>query len=51
MIRGDTLEKPTISDLLDEEETSGQQVGKARPIPSDSEPTTELGHGELPATG
>ena len=52
LIRGEELEKPTISDLLDAEHAQdGQQVGKARPLQTDSEPTVDLGGGELPAPG
>jgi len=52
LLRGERLEKPTISDLLDAEQADGGcQVGKARPLQAGSEPTVDLGGGELPAPG
>jgi cell division protease FtsH len=52
LIRGDTLDKPTISDLLDTDHARADEpVGKARPLKTKSKPVTDLGGGELPAPG
>jgi cell division protease FtsH len=53
LMRGETLDKPTISDLLDKEQHRGMTVGKARPVEPESKPGLDLGpgHGELPAPG
>jgi cell division protease FtsH len=52
LIRGETLDKPTISDLLDAEVRAGKKVGKARPAESDGRPAVDLGGGgSLPAPG
>ncbi len=50
LIRGETLDKPTISDLLDAENPGGKQVGKARPVQPEPKPGLDLGGGQLPAT-
>ena len=46
LIRGEPLDKPTVTDLLDEAMPS--DVGEARPIPADSDPQVDLGGGTLP---
>lgn len=51
VIRGDDLDKPSISDLLDAEAKSDGSVGKARPVQSNEDPLSDLGGGELPAPG
>ena len=51
IIRGDDLDKPSISDLLDAEAKSDGTVGKARPLKPRQKPLSDLGGGELPATG
>ncbi|NOX58596.1 MAG: ATP-dependent zinc metalloprotease FtsH [Planctomycetes bacterium] len=52
IVRGETLNRPTISDILDAEQTnSGSPVGKARPAESESDAGIDLGGGSLPAPG
>ncbi len=51
LIRGESLDKPSISDLLDAEGMpSRERVGKARPVKDEEKAYGDLG-GELPATG
>ncbi|MFQ5461227.1 MAG: ATP-dependent zinc metalloprotease FtsH [Phycisphaerae bacterium] len=51
LIRGESLNRATVSDLLDNLE-AGEQVGMARPIKKiDPAPDTELGGGALPQPG
>lgn len=47
LIRGETLERPGVSDLLDDAEPD-KDVGMARPVSIDPEPQTDLGGGALP---
>jgi cell division protease FtsH len=48
LIRGESLDKPSISDLLDADDASGgKMVGKARPVPKPRDTGLELGGGEL----
>ncbi len=49
LIRGDSIEKPTVTDLLDGAMPS--PVGTARPIPADSKDEVDLGEGTLPQPG
>ncbi len=49
LLRGETLDRPTISDLLDG--AGPTAVGKARPIPAKPDPEVGLGGGELPQPG
>ncbi|HRX83443.1 MAG TPA: ATP-dependent zinc metalloprotease FtsH [Phycisphaerae bacterium] len=52
ILRGDSLDKPTISDLLDAEDaTGGLKVGKARPVKPARDENLGLGGNELPAPG
>jgi cell division protease FtsH len=52
IIRGETLERPTISDILDAEQSKpGSAVGKAKPADSESDAGLDLGGGSLPAPG
>jgi cell division protease FtsH len=50
LIRGESLDKPSISDLLDAEARSGRKIGKARPAEPER-PAVDLGGGSLPAPG
>ncbi len=54
LIAGETLDRPGVADLLDEENGVGDQVGQARPV-SAPEPTPEgtpdFGDGPLPQPG
>ncbi len=50
LIRGETLTRPGVSDLLDSVTPSGD-VGMARPVPVDPEPETDLGEGPLAQPG
>ncbi len=45
LIRGETLERPSVTDLLD---SAPPSVGSARPVSSEPEPEVGLGGGELP---
>ncbi len=47
LIRGESLERSTVADLLDRAAESGD-VGMARPVKADPEPHTDLGGGALP---
>ena len=53
LIRGESLDKPTISDLLDEDKNSGStpDIGKARMADPEPDNPYNLGGGELPAPG
>ncbi|MCH7525938.1 MAG: ATP-dependent zinc metalloprotease FtsH [Planctomycetes bacterium] len=48
LIRGEPLEKPAVTDLLDE---SMPPVGQARPVPAEPDPEVDLGGGPLPQPG
>ena len=50
LIRGETIERATVTDLLDEA-TSAPQVGVARPVSSDPQAEPDLGDGPLPQPG
>ncbi len=50
LIRGETIERATVTDLLDQA-TSAPQVGVARPVPSDPQPEPDMGDGPLPQPG
>ncbi len=51
LIRGESLERPSVSDLLDDA-SPRDDVGKARPIQADSsDPGVDLGGGTLPQPG
>ncbi len=43
LIRGESLEKPSVTDLLDDAKPT--DVGRARPIPADNDPEVDLGGG------
>jgi cell division protease FtsH len=47
LIRGESLDKPTVTDLLDSA-LPAKDVGEARPIPAKPKPNVDLGGGELP---
>ena len=49
-MRGDTLTKPTVTDLL-EKEQSRRQGTVIAPGTTDAEPDVHLGGGPLPAPG
>ena len=46
LIRGESLERPGVADLLDS--AAAGDVGMARPVSVDPEPQTDLGGGALP---
>ena len=50
IIRGEGLDKPTISDLLDEEHT-GQSKSESRADEKETDPGLDLGGGQLSVTG
>ncbi len=50
LIRGESLDRPSVSDLLDESMPS-ETVGQARPVTLDPEPKTELGGDVMPQPG
>ena len=51
LIRGETIQRASVSDLLDEADASEQAVGQARPVPAEPKPETDLGNGTLPQPG
>ena len=52
LIRGETLDKPSVGDLLDQAQGDGRKVGTARPVAAEPEgPQTDLGGGPLPMPG
>ncbi|MCH7813981.1 MAG: ATP-dependent zinc metalloprotease FtsH, partial [Planctomycetes bacterium] len=52
LIRGETLDKPSVADLLDEAEQSKAQVGQARPVSAEPDtPEPDLDSGPLPMPG
>jgi cell division protease FtsH len=48
LIRGETIERAGLSDLLDEADRTGGKVGAARPVTADPKPDTDMGKGPLP---
>ena len=48
LIRGEKLDRPTVTDLLAEEKKRDQASVSAPPIPSELRPDTDLGEGTLP---
>ncbi|MFQ5491555.1 MAG: hypothetical protein ACE5GE_12610, partial [Phycisphaerae bacterium] len=52
LIRGETLDKPSVGDLLDDAQTpKSDSVGQARPISADPDAKPDLGSGPLPLPG
>ncbi len=52
LLRGETLDKPSVADLLDEADKNQPQVGQARPVSAEPEtPKPDLGSGPLPMPG
>lgn len=51
LIRGESLDRPSVGDLLDAAEQESRNVGLARPIKADPEPRQDLGGGTLPQPG
>lgn len=47
LIRGESLDRPGVSDLLDSAVSEGN-VGVARPVSADPKPHTDLGDGAVP---
>ena len=47
LIRGESLDRPSVTDLLDSVPPS-ESVGMARPVPADPKASTDLGSGALP---
>jgi len=50
LIRGDSLDRPTVADLLDADHM-GTAVPPAKPVRSETRPRPELGSGPLPQPG
>ena len=50
LIRGETVERPGVSDLLDEA-MPDESVGTARPVSVDPKPRPDLGSGPVPQPG
>ena len=50
VIRGETLDRPGVADLLDQA-MPGDSVGLARPVPVDPDPEPDVGQGTLPQPG
>lgn len=51
LIRGESLERPSVGDLLDREAQNTPAVGTARPVKADAKPEEDLGGGTLPQPG
>ncbi|UCE58309.1 MAG: ATP-dependent zinc metalloprotease FtsH [Phycisphaerales bacterium] len=52
VIRGESLDRASVADLLDNPDTKApQDVGAARPIQADAKPNPDLGEGTLPQPG
>jgi len=51
LIRGESLDRPSVGDLLDAAEQESRNVGLARPIKADPEPKEDMGGGTLPQPG
>ncbi|MFQ5413290.1 MAG: ATP-dependent zinc metalloprotease FtsH [Phycisphaerae bacterium] len=51
LIRGESIERATVSDLLDAVDAKHDGVGTARPIQTDPKPETDVGGGTLPQPG
>jgi cell division protease FtsH len=49
IMRGDTLSKPTVGELIEKEQ--GRRATVIQPAPNDAEPDVNLGGGPLPAPG
>jgi cell division protease FtsH len=50
LIRGESIERPGVSDLLDEA-MPDENVGAARPVSADPKPRPDLGSGPVPQPG
>jgi len=51
LIRGESLDRSSVSDLLDDEAASVEDVGQARPVKAKPEPDADLGGEVLPQPG
>jgi cell division protease FtsH len=51
LLRGESIDRPTVGDLLDEEAAGPKDIGTARPIKAPPEPETDMGGGTLPQPG
>jgi len=51
LIRGETLDRPTVTDLLAADEDGNSKIGTARPIPAEKQEPEDLGEGTLPQPG
>jgi cell division protease FtsH len=51
LIRGESLERASVSDLLDRPDAKGKTVGVARPVEAEPKPETDLESGALPEPG
>jgi len=51
LLRGESLERATVSDLLDEVDRKTPEVGIARPVPADPATDSDLETGPLPQPG
>ena len=50
LLAGETLDRPGVADLLDDEAKTDKDVGQARPVTA-PDPTPEFGDGPLPQPG
>jgi cell division protease FtsH len=50
LIRGESLDKPSVGDLLDDSKPDNK-IGMARPVRADQDPEVDLGGGSLPQPG
>jgi cell division protease FtsH len=51
LIRGESLERASVSDLLDRPDAKGKSAGVARPVEAEPKPETDLESGALPEPG
>ncbi|MCH7702433.1 MAG: ATP-dependent zinc metalloprotease FtsH [Planctomycetes bacterium] len=51
LIRGETLDRPTVTDLLAADDDRNPKVGTARPIPAEKPEPEDLSEGTLPQPG
>jgi cell division protease FtsH len=51
LIRGESIERASVSDLLDMPDAQGESVGLARPVKAEPEPESDLESGALPEPG
>ncbi|MFQ5591987.1 MAG: ATP-dependent zinc metalloprotease FtsH [Phycisphaerae bacterium] len=51
LLRGESLDRATVADLLDEAAAADRSVGMARPVKAQPRPDADIGEGTLPQPG